>query len=198
SAALSPRVRRYLRDFDPDLADRAATVLEAWTGTRPEVGPAPLPRLPLPTFDEAVRLAQTAFVLEMQDGAEIEVRLLPFDAPTNAARFARLSRSGYFDGLTLHRIVPNFVAQGGSPGANEYTGDGPFTRDELGVPNWRGTVGLSTRGRDTGDAQFYINLVDNVRLDHEYTVFAVVTRGMDVVDRLLEGAVIRRVTERQR
>ena len=74
----------------------------------------------------------------------------------------------------------------------------PFTRDELGVPNWRGTVGLSTRGRDTGDAQFYINLVDNVRLDHEYTVFAVVTRGMDVVDRLLEGAVIRRVTERQR
>jgi len=123
------------------------------------------------------------------------VRLLPFTAPTNAFRFARLARTGYFDGLTLHRVVPNFVVQGGSPGASEYSGDGPFTRDELGASNWRGTVGLSTRGRDTGDAQFYINLIDNVRLDHEYTVFAVVTDGMEIVDRISEGAMIRRVYE---
>jgi cyclophilin family peptidyl-prolyl cis-trans isomerase len=93
--------------------------------------------------------------------------------------------------------VPNFVVQGGSPGANEYAGAGPFTRDELGLQgNWRGTVGLSTRGRDTGDAQMFINLVDNVRLDHEYTVFAEVARGMDVVDRVLEGAVILRIVRR--
>ena len=71
-------------------------------------------------------------------------------------------------------------------------------RDELGAPNWRGTVGLSTRGRDTGDAQFFINLIDNVRLDHEYTIFGSVTRGMDVVDALVEGAVIRRVRELRR
>jgi cyclophilin family peptidyl-prolyl cis-trans isomerase len=140
-------------------------------------------------------LARTSFVLEMARGGEIDVRLLPFAAPTNAARFARLARSGYFDGLTIHRVAPNFVVQGGSPGANEYSGDGPFTRDELSVPNWRGTVGLSTRGRDTGDAQFYINLIDNVRLDHEYTVFGVVVQGMSVVDGVLEGAVIRRVRE---
>jgi cyclophilin family peptidyl-prolyl cis-trans isomerase len=129
----------------------------------------------------------------MADGSEIAIHLLPFDAPTNAARFARLARAGYFDGLTIHRVAPNFVVQGGSPGANEYSGAGPFTRDELGVSNRRGTVGLSTRGRDTGDAQFFINLVDNIRLDHEYTVFGVVVRGMDVVDGLLEGAVIRAV-----
>jgi cyclophilin family peptidyl-prolyl cis-trans isomerase len=51
-------------------------------------------------------------------------------------------------------------------------------------------VGLSTRGRDTGDAQIFINLVDNVRLDHNYTIFGVVVNGMDVVDGILEGAEI--------
>jgi cyclophilin family peptidyl-prolyl cis-trans isomerase len=87
------------------------------------------------------------------------------------------------------------VIQGGSAGANEYAGDGPYTRDELTTrAHLRGTVGLSTRGRDTGDAQIFINLVDNIRLDHNYTIFAEVVSGMEVADALLEGAVIERVT----
>ena len=92
--------------------------------------------------------------------------------------------------------MPYFVVQGGSPGANEYVGDGPFTRDELGLENRRGTIGVSTRGRDTGDGQIYFNTVDNVRLDHDYTVFAEVLSGMDVVDGMQEGAKIRRVVVR--
>lgn len=71
-------------------------------------------------------------------------------------------------------------------------GDGPFTRDEIGTSNRRGAIGLSTRGGDTGDAQVYVNLVDNYRLDEEYTVFAEVVGGMDLVDRILEGDVIDR------
>ncbi|MEE2847265.1 MAG: peptidylprolyl isomerase, partial [Gemmatimonadota bacterium] len=72
-------------------------------------------------------------------------------------------------------------------------GDGPYSRDEIDVlPHWRGTVGLSTRGHDTGDAQIFINLSDNVRLDHDYTVYGIVVRGMDLVDALLEGDVIAR------
>ena len=114
-----------------------------------------------------------------------------FDA--GGCRFEVLS--GYFDGLTFHRVVPNFVIQGGSPGANEYAGDGPYTRDELTArPHLRGTVGISTRGRDTGDAQIFVNLVDNVRLDHNYTIFAEVSAGMDVVDAVLEGSTIERIT----
>ena len=101
--------------------------------------------------------------------------------------------AGYYDGLTFHRIVPNFVVQGGSPGANEYTGDVAHARRARARPHVRGTLGMSTRGRDTGDAQFFINLLDNPRLDHDYTVFAQVAAGMDVVDRLLEGDVIERV-----
>ena len=196
SATLAARLRPYLRDFDPRMANLAADILGAWTGTRPVPEPTAPPPLPRPTFAQAAELASATVVIELAEG-NVELRLLPFDAPTNAFRFARLSRAGYFNGLTLHRVAPNFVVQGGSPNANEYSGDKPFSRDELGAFNWRGTVGLSTRGRDTGDAQIYFNLIDNVRLDHDYTVLAEVVRGMDVVDRLLEGAIMRRVYVRK-
>jgi cyclophilin family peptidyl-prolyl cis-trans isomerase/HEAT repeat protein len=195
-ASLAARLQPYLRDFDPVVADSAAQLLHAWTGTRPQIAPAQPPATPAPRFTQAAALAAARAIIQLEDGGEVELQLLPFDAPTNALRFARLARAGYFDGLTFHRIAPNFVVQGGSPHANEYTGDGPYTRDELAVENWRGTVGLSTRGRDTGDAQIYINLIDNVRLDHDYTIFARVLRGMDVVDRMLEGAAMRRVVIR--
>ena len=116
------------------------------------------------------------------------------EAPVSALRVATRAREGYYNGLTFHRVVPNFVIQGGSPGANEYVGDGPYMRDEVGlVSHRRGTVGISTRGRDTGDAQIFVNLVDLPRLDHTYTVFAEVVSGMDVVDAILEGDVIERV-----
>jgi cyclophilin family peptidyl-prolyl cis-trans isomerase len=197
NAAQAPRLRRYLTDFDPQIAGLAADVIGTWTGTRPEPSPEPLPRLPLPSFAEAARLHAARVDVEMEDGGRFVLRLIPFEAPTNAARFAGLAATGYFDGLTYHRVVPNFVVQGGSPHANEYRGDGPFTRDELGLAgNWRGTVGLSTRGRDTGDGQMFINTVHNVRLDHDYTIFAEVVEGMDVMDRMLEGARIRSVTVR--
>ena len=122
---------------------------------------------------------------------DIVIALRPDLAATNADRFARLASQGYFDGLTFHRVEPNFVIQGGSPHANEYAGDGPYSRDEISAqPHWRGTVGLSTRGRDTGDAQIFINLADNVRLDFNYTIYGVVVEGMEVVDAIQEGAVI--------
>ena len=140
------------------------------------------------------RLASPRARVTMRGAGTFELALFTIQAPATVLRFARLAESGYFNGLTFHRIVPNFVIQGGSPGANEYIGDSPFMRDELGLwPHVRGAVGISTRGRDTGDAQIFVDLVDNPRLDHEYTVFAQVLNGIDVVDRILEGDVIERV-----
>jgi cyclophilin family peptidyl-prolyl cis-trans isomerase len=132
----------------------------------------------------------------MMNGDSIELRLLPFDAPTNANRFYRQASTGYWDGLTLHRVEFNFVVQGGSPNANEYRGADAFSRDEVGVDNNRGTLGISTRGHDTGDGQIFINLIDNTRLDYLYTVFAEVVKGMAGVDRMLEGAQIRKIIVR--
>jgi cyclophilin family peptidyl-prolyl cis-trans isomerase len=190
----SPDVDPYRFDRDPLVAQQAAGILERWSGSPVQAEPSPpLPRLASPDADELIRLSRIRVVLEMEGGGEVEIVLLPLIAPTNAARFASRAGRGDFDGLTFHRVVANFIIQGGSPGANEYWGDGPYTRDELDtLGQWRGTVGLSTRGRDTGDGQIYVNLVDNVRLDSDYTIFGSVSRGMDVVDGVLEGAVTRR------
>jgi cyclophilin family peptidyl-prolyl cis-trans isomerase len=188
------RLEPYLTDADPRVAETAADILAAWTGTRPQAAPVEAPRLDLPSIAALDSLANARVEIEVGAGVVV-LKLLPWVAPTNAYRFARLARAGYYDGLTFHRVVPNFVVQGGSPHANEYAGDDLYTRDELGLAyNWRGTLGLSTRGRDTGDAQIYINLIDNVRLDHNYTIFAEIVEGMAVVEGLLEGAVIRRIT----
>lgn len=144
--------------------------------------------------DDLRRLASPRARVTIRDVGTFELALFTVQAPASVLRFARLAESGYFNGLTFHRVVPNFVIQGGSPGANEYIGDSPFMRDELGLwPHVRGAVGVSTRGRDTGDAQIFVDLVDNPRLDHDYTVFAQVLNGIDVVDRILEGDVIDRV-----
>ena len=185
----------YLNDYDPIVAARVAEILTEWTGERRAAQPTPLQRQVLPSAEELERLGDTRIVLEMARGGEIEIRLSVTEAPTHAARFARLVSSGYFDGLSFHRVVTNYVLQGGSPGANEYTGDAAYTRDEVGlVSHWRGTVATSTRGRDTGDGQIFINLVDNLRLNHDYTVFGEVVSGMDVADQVAEGDVIVRAT----
>ena len=113
-------------------------------------------------------------------------------APITAQHFLQLAViEHYYDGLTFHRVVPNFVIQGGSPGANEYWGQADFMRDEVGAPNSLGSVGVSTRGRNTGDAQFFVNLVENTRLDYDYTVFAAVfPADMPVVLGVEEGDAI--------
>jgi cyclophilin family peptidyl-prolyl cis-trans isomerase len=127
-------------------------------------------------------------------GGVFEIELYPDLAPATVARVVELASRAYYDDLTFHRVVPNFVIQGGSPGANEYAGDGPFMRDEVGaVSHERGTLGISTRGRDTGDAQIFVNLVDNPRLDFQYTVWGSVSSGLEVVDAILEGDAIARV-----
>jgi len=116
------------------------------------------------------------------------------EAPLTVARFVRLARDGYYNGLSFHRVVPNFVIQGGSPAGNEYSGDTLYMRDEISsLSHGAGAVGLSTRGRDTGDAQFFINLVANPRLDFEYTVFGSVQKPDGIVE-IVEGDVISTIT----
>jgi peptidyl-prolyl cis-trans isomerase B (cyclophilin B) len=135
-------------------------------------------------------------IIELEEGS-VTIDLLLDVAPVTVARFAALARAGAYDNRTFHRVVPNFVVQGGSPGANEYAAPTHrFMRDEVGPQgvHVRGAVGISTRGRDTGDGQIFIDLVDLPRLDRDYTVFGYVRSGMELVDKLLEGATIIRVT----
>ena len=180
-----------LRDFDIQVAQLAAAVIQRWTGKVQEIDPQLLPRPALPTASE---LSSPPARVKLKSGKILDIALESDLAPLTVARFVRLATHGYYNGLAFHRVVPNFVVQGGSPGANEYAGDSLFMRDEISNrSHLRGTVGLSTRGRDTGDAQFFVNLVDNPRLDFEYTLFGRVS-PLDVVDSILEGDSIAAIT----
>jgi cyclophilin family peptidyl-prolyl cis-trans isomerase len=192
NAADGEAVAGFLSDADARVAETAAKTVASLTGqTRQTTS---RPRVPEPPdFDLLEKVRRQHLRITMARGGVIELRLLPDVAPATVARVAALAAKGYYNGLTFHRVEPTFVLQGGSPGANEYMGDGPFMRDEPGVSHDRGTVGISTRGRDTGDAQIFVNLVDSPRLDHAYTVFAVVERGMEVADGVLEGDVMAKV-----
>jgi cyclophilin family peptidyl-prolyl cis-trans isomerase len=188
----APAFETLLTDFDPHIAGEAAAALRALTGAERAAAPRPLPRIGL--VDRAAGPPLLARV-ELDTGRSFDIRFDTSAAPLAYGRIRRLVRENYYDGLTFHRVEPNFVVQGGSPGANEYAGDSRFMRDELSaVPHSRGMVGLSTRGRHTGDAQIFINLADNRRLDFEYTVVGEVEpRGMAIVDSIQEGTRIMRI-----
>ncbi len=191
SKDLAARLAPFAADFDPAVADLAAATLSSWTGSPVKAAPRPLPRAARPSPTEIDSMGSTRVVFTIRDVGRFEVKLIATEAPLNAWRFLRLARERFYNGRTIHRVVPNFVLQGGSPGANEFVGDGPYTRDEVGLQSsLRGTIGVSTRGRDTGDGQVYFNLVDNMRLDHTYTVFAQIEKGVEVLDAILEGDVI--------
>ncbi|MDP3717457.1 MAG: peptidylprolyl isomerase [Acidobacteriota bacterium] len=190
-ASQAVHLEGYLRDFDPAVAAKAAEMLTAWTGKPRTATPQPLTG-PTVTMAAVTALRGKSLRFHMAGRGSFDVALEVDAAPLSAARVARRAGEGYYDGLTFHRIAPNFVIQGGSPGANEYAGEPFYMRDEVGL-HLRGTVGISTRGRDTGDAQIFVNTIDSPRLDHTYTVFGSVIAGMNVVDGILEGDVIQRV-----
>lgn len=180
-----------------DVCDISERSLKAQSAERRQTRECPR-RPTLPADAVALALGQTVdlrvTLADSSGGGSFVVRLRGDVAPIMAARILSLAQSGYYDGLTWQRVEPDFVIQGGSPGANEYVGYRRFLIDELGtVPHVRGTVGMSTRGHDTGDAQWFVNLRDNLRLNADYTVFGEVVEGIDVVDGVLEGDVIAHV-----
>lgn len=194
-----------MRDFDIPVAIAAAALYRQWAGSSLEFfAPTPLPRPPLPLHGELDEVVHA--IVEMETGHKFGMRFLTSVAPLTVTRFTRLARAGYYNRLTFHRVEPNFIIQGGSPSANEYGGDAQFMRDEIGQSHAPFSVGLSTRGRDTGDAQFFINLRENRRLDPDYTVFAVVCGiesntgtsapgpGREAVESIREGDEIRSIT----
>jgi cyclophilin family peptidyl-prolyl cis-trans isomerase/HEAT repeat protein len=124
----------------------------------------------------------------------IELELNVIDAPLTTANFIELARKGFFNNVAFHRIVPDFVVQGGDPRGDGEGGPGYTIRDELNErPYLRGTVGMALDWRDTGGSQFFIALSPAPHLDARYTVFGTVVDGMEVADRLLPWDVIRRV-----
>jgi cyclophilin family peptidyl-prolyl cis-trans isomerase len=115
-----------------------------------------------------------------------EVRIELFDStmPVTAGNFRKLVEKGFYNGTIFHRVIPGFMIQGGDPKGTGMGGPGYSIKDEWAKENRnvRGTISMANAGPNTGGSQFFINVVDNRRLDTKHPVFGRVVSGMEVVD----------------
>ncbi|MBY0370851.1 peptidylprolyl isomerase [bacterium] len=127
-------------------------------------------------------------VIETQNG-KIEIEFFPNDAPKTVARIKELVASGFYNGLTFHRVVEGFVVQGGDPKGTGTGGSGVNLKAEFnGQKHVEGTVAMArAQDPDSADSQFYISLGTHPHLDGNYTVFGKVTSGMDAVKKIKVG-----------
>ena len=125
------------------------------------------------------------------------IDLLPSEAPLTVDNFVKLAQRNYFRGVTIHRVVPNFVIQDGDPRGDGNGGPGYQIRCEINeVPYDRATMGMALSGKDTGGSQWFITHSPQPHLDGGYTVFGRVIAGMDVVDRIVRGDVVESIVIR--
>jgi len=125
----------------------------------------------------------------------IELVLFAAEAPVTAHNFVSLAKRGYFDGQQFHRVVPNFVIQAGDPRGDGNGGPGYAIRDELNSHRYvRGTLGMALSGPNTGGSQFFVTHAPQPHLDGGYTVFGQLRSGGEVLDRIVQGDRIVRIT----
>jgi len=115
---------------------------------------------------------------------DVKIELLDKTMPTTVGNFRKLVSQGFYDGTIFHRVIPNFMIQGGDPEGTGMGGPGYTIKDELPADNRnaRGTISMANAGPNTGGSQFFISVVDNRRLDRKHPVFGRVAGGMEVVD----------------
>ncbi|MGN7357447.1 peptidylprolyl isomerase [Paenibacillus sp. SAF-054] len=128
--------------------------------------------------------------IELENGGVVEIEFLPEEAPNTVANFEKLANSGFYNGLSFHRVIPGFVAQGGCPNGNGMGGPG-YTIDCETATNTtkhtKGVLSMAHAGRNTGGSQFFIVYEPQPHLDGVHTVFGKVTKGMELIDAVKQG-----------
>ena len=139
--------------------------------------------------------ARTRLAHIVTDRGTLVLELFAADAPITVDNFVTLARRGYFDGQAFHRVVPNFVVQAGDPRGDGNGGPGYAIRDELNPHRYgRGTLGMALSGPNTGGSQFFVTHSAQPHLDGGYTVFGQLRGGGSVLDRIVQGDRIVRIT----
>ena len=126
----------------------------------------------------------------------IKIELYPDKAPLTVANFVNLAKRGFYDGLSFHRVIADFMIQGGCPEGSGRGGPGYRFEDETtnGMRHERGVLSMANAGPNTNGSQFFITHVPTPWLDGKHTVFGKVTEGLDVVDAVKQGDLITKVT----
>ncbi len=180
--AVRVRAAELLTELDPSVDYQAA------------IRPVPTPALAAYNSPALISPDFSPHVFIDTAKGTIEFELAMLDAPQTSHNFITLARKGFFNGLAIHRVVPNFVVQDGDSRGDGEGGPGYSIRDELNErPFLRGTVGMALSTRDTGGSQFFIMHSPAPHLDARYTAFGHVVNGMDVVDKIQQGDLIQRV-----
>ena len=130
------------------------------------------------------------------DRGPIKGELYPDKAPLTVANFVNLARRGFYDGLNFHRVIPDFMIQGGCPVGSGRGGPGYKFEDEAnnGLGHERGVLSMANAGPNTNGSQFFITHVATPWLDGKHTVFGKVVEGLEAVDKVEQGDHIRKVT----
>lgn len=172
----------------------------AWTA-QPADKP-PLPAAPAPKSEESGPSPTTPpgkplvpQVIIETDRGKLTLELFPDVAPKTVARFSELVKKGFYNGLTFHRVVPKFLVQGGDPSGDGTGGSGQRIQAEFNEKKHViGAVGMAhTRDPDSADSQFYICLEPQPFLDGKYTVFGQVVDGLEVLGKIQENDMMRKV-----
>ncbi len=130
---------------------------------------------------------------------EMKIKFFDKDAPKTVANFVELAKKGYYDGLTFHRVIPDFVIQGGCPDGTGTGGPGYNIDCELDGDNQyhdRGVLSMAHAGRNTGGSQFFVchSRNNTAHLDRNHTCFGKVYEGLEVIDAIQQGDKIERIT----
>lgn len=175
-----------------DLADYSSKALEKITGRKFEFSAKPRSDFDWQYIED---LTRNNIVTVKTSKGNIKIELFPDVAPFTVMNFLKLSENNYYDGSIFHRVVSNFVIQGGDPTGTGFSGPGYSIRSELSdLPFERGMVGMASSGKDTEGSQFFITHSATPHLDGKYTLFGKVIEGMDVVDKIMIGDVIEDIT----
>lgn len=142
------------------------------------------------TFDPMVNstpVPNTTVTLKTNKG-DIKIELFNSTMPITANNFLKLAKDDFYDGVIFHRVIPDFMIQGGDPDGTGMGGPGYNIPDEFTDNNIndRGTIAMANAGANTGGSQFFINVVKNDYLDSKHPVFGKVIEGMDVVDTIVK------------
>ena len=135
------------------------------------------------------------FALFETDRGPIKIELYPDKAPLTVANFVNLAKRGFYDGLGFHRVIPDFMIQGGCPEGSGRGGPGYKFEDETGngVAHERGVLSMANAGPGTNGSQFFITHVQCPWLDGKHTVFGKVLEGQEIVDSVKQGDKIKSV-----
>ena len=129
------------------------------------------------------------------DRGPIKLELYPEKAPLTVANFVNLAKRGFYDGLNFHRVIDDFMIQGGCPQGRGTGGPGYKFEDETrnGVPHQRGSLSMANAGPNTNGSQFFITHIKTDWLDGKHTVFGQVLEGQDIVDSVRQGDTIKSI-----